>query len=115
MTGLQRVAQGVLVVLGALTILFQVSVYFVAEEDRFSSDANGMIAPAGAALGVLVIALALSGLGSGERWAWLSLWVLPVYLLSHVVLLGTWMPDAGLAVLAVLGLVLTRPRYGAGD
>lgn len=111
MPTLQRLAQGTMVVLGLLTIVFYSSVYAATGADAFDDDANALIATAGAALGVLVIALATAGISSGERWAWLALWVLPVFFLGHAVLLGTWIPDGIFAVITVLTLVVTRPRY----
>jgi len=113
MTGTQRAAQGLMVVFGLLMIVFLASVYADTSASRFPDDANGLIASAGVALGVLVIALATAGVSSGERWAWLSLWVLPAFFLSHCVLLGTWIPDGIFLVLSVAALVVTRPRYGA--
>jgi hypothetical protein len=38
----------------------------------------------------------------------------PVFLLSHVVMVGTVVPDAVLAVIATAALLLTRPRSHAG-
>ena len=111
MTTLQRAAQGLMALFGLLTIVFLVSVYFDTSATRFSDDANGLIASAGVALGVLVIALATAGISSGERWAWLALWVLPAFFLAHCVLLGAWVPDALFAVLSVGALLVTRPRY----
>jgi hypothetical protein len=61
----------------------------------------------------LVIALATAGINSGERWAWLALWVLPTFFVAHAVLLGTWIPDGVFAVISVAALVVTRPRYAA--
>lgn len=113
MTTAQRVAQGLMVIFGLLTIVFYSSVYAATGKDAFDDDANALIATAGVALGVLVIALATVGIDSGERWAWLALWVLPAFFLAHAILLGTWIPDGVLAALSVLALVVTRPRYGA--
>lgn len=111
MTTLQRTAQVFLVIVGLLTIVFYVSVYAAPGGDPFPDDANALIATGGVALGVLVIALATAGINSGERWAWLALWVVPVFFLGHCVLLGTWVPDGVLAVAAVGALLATRPRY----
>lgn len=111
MTATQRAAQGILVVLGLLTIVFYSSVYAASGEDAFPADANALIASGGAALGILVIVLATVGLGSGERWAWLALWVLPAFLAAHAVLLGTWVPDGVFAVVSAAALLVTRPRY----
>ena len=112
MTAAQRVAQGLLVTFGLLTIVFYSSVYAATGADAFPDDANALIAAAGLALGALVIALTTVGINSGERWAWLALWVLPAFFLAHAVLLGTWIPDGVLATLSVVALMVTRPRYG---
>ena len=113
MTGTQRVAQGLMVVFGLMMIVFLSSVYADRSAERFPDDANALIATAGVTLGILVIALATVGISSGERWAWMALWVLPAFFLSHCLLLGTWIPDGVLAVLSVVALVVTRPRYDA--
>lgn len=113
MTAIQRVAQGFMVVFGLLTIVFYSSVYAATGEDAFPDDANALIATGGVALGVLVIVLSTVGINSGERWAWLALWVLPAFFLAHAVLLGTWIPDGVLAALSVAALIVTRPRYAA--
>ncbi len=111
MTGIQRVAQGLMVLFGLLMIVILSSVYADTSETRFPDDANALIATAGVSLGVLVIELAVAGINSGERWAWLALWVLPVFFLSHCILLGTWIPDGAFSALSVAALVVTRPRY----
>lgn len=111
MTALQRVAQGLMVIFGLLTIVFYSSVYAATGEEAFADDANALIATGGAALGVVVIVLATAGINSGERWSWLALCVLPAFFLAHAVLLGTWIPDAVFAVLSIGALVVTRPRY----
>jgi hypothetical protein len=111
MTVIQRAAQVLMGIFGLLTIVFYSSVYAATGADAFPGDADALIATGGAALGVLVIALATAGINSGELWAWLALWVLPVFFLAHAVLLGTWLPDGVFAVASVGALVLTRPRY----
>lgn len=113
MVVLQRVSQAVIVLFGVLTVVFLSSVYADSTATRFPDDANALIATAGVALGLLVIVLATAGISSGERWAWLALWVLPVFFVAHVALLGTWLPDAVFAVLSVVALFFTRPRYGS--
>jgi len=104
-----RIGQAVLVLLGLLSAVIAVSVY-APMEDPFEPDAQALIATFGVAFGVLVVVLATAGLGSRQRWAWGALWVLPVFLVSHVLLLGTVLPDAVLAVLAVAALAATRPQ-----
>ncbi|MGA8851751.1 MAG: hypothetical protein WB508_08530 [Aeromicrobium sp.] len=111
MTTFQRAAQVLLVIFGLLTIVFYSSVYTATGDDAFPDDANALIATGGAALGVLVIALATAGINSGERWSWVALSVLPVFFAAHAVLLGTWIPDGVFAVVSVAALIVTRPRY----
>ncbi len=111
-TILQRAAQGLMAVFGLLIIAILASVYADTSETRFPDSANALIATAGVAFGTLVIALATAGVNSGERWAWLSLWVLPGFFLSHCLILGTWIPDGLFLVLSVVALTVTRPRYG---
>ena len=113
MTAVRRVAQGLMVTFGLLTIVFSGSVYAVTGEDSFPSDANALIASAGLAFGILVIALATTGINSGGRWAWLALWVLPAFFVAHATLLDTWIPDGVFAALSVGSLIVCRPRYGA--
>jgi len=112
MTAVQRAAQGLMALFGLLMIVFSGSVYAATGGDSFPDDANALIAAAGISLGVLVIVLATVGINSGERWAWLALWVLPAFLLAHATLLGTWIPDGVFAGLSVAMLIVTRPRYG---
>lgn len=114
MTTAQRGSQLVIVILGLLTIVFYSSVYAATGDDAFPSNAKALIATAGAALGVLVIALGIAGIGSGERWAWLALWVLPAFFAAHAALLGTWIPDGVFAAISLAALIGTRPRYTAG-
>jgi hypothetical protein len=114
MTGIQRGAQGVLAILGLLTIVFYSSVYAATGADAFPADANALIATGGAALGFLVIMLATAGINSGERWAWLALWSLPVFFVAHAILLGIWIPDGVFAALSAAALLATRPRYTEG-
>jgi predicted Co/Zn/Cd cation transporter (cation efflux family) len=107
----QRAAQTLLAGLGLLMVVFLASVYAAAEGDTVPDDAKALIASAGVGLGLLVIVLATAGVSSGERWAWLALWVVPAFMLSHCLLLGTWLPDGIFLVLSVVALVVTRPRY----
>ncbi len=113
MTRVQRGAQVLMVILGLLTIVFYASVYAQEGDDQFHDDAKALIATAGVALGSVVIALATAGINSGERWAWLALWVLPAFFVAHAILLGTWIPDGVFAVVSVAALVVNRPRYAA--
>lgn len=102
-----RIGQALLVLLGAVCVLVSGSVY-APMEDPFEPDAQGMVASFGVGFGVLIILLAVAGLNARQRWAWLALWVLPVFFLTHVLLFGAPI-DVVLGVVAVVGLLLTRP------
>jgi peptidoglycan/LPS O-acetylase OafA/YrhL len=102
-----KVGRIVLVLLGVLSAVIAVSVY-APVDDPFEPDARALIATFGVAFGVLVVVLATAGLASRQTWPWLALWTLPVFLVSHIVLLGTWVPDGVLAVVAVAALLATR-------
>jgi hypothetical protein len=104
-----RVGQVVLALLGVLCAVIAVSVY-APMEDPFEPDAQALVATFGVGFGALVVVLATAGLGSRQAWAWGALWVLPVFLASHVLLLGTVLPDGVLMVVAVAALAATRPR-----
>jgi hypothetical protein len=111
MTRLQRVAQTYLTLMGLLTCVFLGSVYADTSETAFPDDANALIATAGIGLGVMFMVLAVAGINSGERWAWLALWVMPTFFVAHVLLLGTWLPDGVFAVVTAAAVIVTRPRY----
>jgi hypothetical protein len=108
-----RTGQVVLALIGVLSALIAVSVYAPTDDKPFDSDAQALIASYGIAFGVLVVVLATRGVASRQRWPWLALWIVPVFLLSHVVLLGTIVPDAFLAVLAAVALWATRPPHAS--
>lgn len=111
MTTIQRTAQSLMVFLGLLTCVFLASVYADTSDSAYPDDANALIASGGVVLGLLFIVLAVAGINSGERWAWLALWTMPIFFVTHAVLLGTWIPDGVLAVLSGAALVVTRPQY----
>ena len=103
-----RLGQAVLVLFGVLCAVISGSVY--AAPDPFPADANALIATFGIAFGALVVVLAALGLSSGHPWAWQALWILPVFFVSHVLLLGTLLPDGAFLLLSVAALALSRPR-----
>lgn len=107
-----RTGQVVLVLISLMSTLIAVSVYFV--EDPFPADAQLLIASFGAGMGALTFACAAFGLDGVQRWPWLALWVLPVFFVWHVVVLGTVVPDAVLAVVSAAALVASRPRARRG-
>jgi hypothetical protein len=104
-----RAGQAVIVLLGPLSAVIAVSVYAPMEEP-FEPDAQVLIATFGAGFGLLIVVLAAAGLPSRQPWAWRALWVLPAFLVSHALLLGTVLPDGVLAVVAAAALAATRPH-----
>jgi hypothetical protein len=100
-----RVGQVLLCVLFALSGVIALSTLFV--DDPFPFDAQVLIASFGLAFAVLglIVAIALVRHPAG----WLALWTLPLFLISHVIALGTWLPDAALAGIAIVALLFCRP------
>lgn len=116
MSALARAGQVYLVLLGLINVVFSASVYAPSDEP-FPDHANALIATWGVGFGILVVVLATAGLASRQLWAWAALWTAPAFLAAHVVLLGTWIPDGVLLLLAVLALVATKPEtriYASG-
>jgi hypothetical protein len=68
-----------------------------------------LVATFGVGMGLFGLALTWL-LDSGSTLAWQALWYLPAFLALHVALLGVWVPDLPLALLAVGALVALRPR-----
>lgn len=83
------------------------SVNFV--EDPFPSDARVLITSF--AFGMTFLgAVAIHAVHvHASRSAWLGLWAYPIFFVWHVVALGTYLPDAVLAGLALVGLGLAWP------
>lgn len=109
MSPLARTGQVILVLFGLINIVFSASVY-APSDGPFPDDAKALIATWGFGMGTLVIVLATAGLASRQQWPWLALWVGPAFLTAHVALLGTWIPDAFLAVIVSAALLVTRPQ-----
>jgi hypothetical protein len=78
------------------------------------------------AVGLLTLAIAVTGLRAGERWAWLAMWIWPLWSGTTVAVLLATEPTPGagtpvpvisgsvILVLSALVLVLSYPRYGRG-
>ncbi|MCC6174896.1 MAG: hypothetical protein IT305_06300 [Chloroflexi bacterium] len=67
-----------------------------------------------AILGLLSLAIALTGVRRGERWAWRAMWALPLWLITQIVVLtlANKVPGAGVPVPVMSGtflLVVTLP------
>ena len=102
-----RAGQVVLTLLGLLCGVIAVSVYFV--PDPFDPDSQALIATFGAGFGAFVVILAAVGLSRHPGMAWPALWILPVFFVSHVALLGTWLPDGIFFLVACGALAATAP------
>jgi hypothetical protein len=74
-------------------------------DDPFEPSAVVLIA----SFGTLAAALGLAAVWGGirSRTIRLALWALPLFFVWHIAALGTWVPDAVLAVVAATGVVLT--------
>lgn len=107
-----RVGQGALALIGVLCTVIALSVY-APTDAPLDPDTQALVATFGAGFGILATTLAIAGLNTRQNWAWLGLWALPTFLVSHVVLLGTVVPDAVLAAFAVAALIATRPAVRA--
>lgn len=69
------------------------------------------------AMGVMLSAIAAGPLRRGERWAWLTVWIVPMLLLVQFVNsnfgLG-WQADLGLIPITVAALLVSRPHRASG-
>jgi len=104
----------VLTAMAVFATVIGVSVLFVTD-DPFPRDAGVLIASFAVLGGVLALAVVLGPYRRGERWAWNTLWIYPAFLVSHVVALGTVIPDAVLAVIVAIALILGRPARTSRD
>jgi hypothetical protein len=61
-----------------------------------------------AILGLLSLAIAITGVRRGERWAWRAMWALPLWLSAQIVvlMLADKVPGAGVPVPIMSGTVL---------
>lgn len=105
MSSKARAGQIVLTILGLLCGVIAISVNFV--PDSFDSDANALISTFGVGFGAFVVILATFGLSRHPGLAWPALWVLPAFFVSHVALLGTWLPDGIFFLVACAALAVT--------
>lgn len=106
---MRKTAVGIFVFAELLTFLIGgVSVWF--EITAAERDAVVMISTFAVTLSVMAFVITVTGFRRGERWAWLALWSLPAFFVSHVVLLGVIVPDLVLALILAGALVATRPE-----
>ncbi|WP_173922050.1 hypothetical protein [Agromyces sp. Marseille-P2726] len=104
-----RIGQGVLTAVLIACALVALSTMFV--DDPFEPAAVVLIA----SFGTLAAALGLAAVWGGvrSRTVRLGLWALPLFFVWHVAALGTWIPDAVLAVVAASGVVLVTGPTGS--
>lgn len=97
-----RVGQALLTAVFVACALVSLSTMFV--DDPFEPAAVVLIA----SFGSLAAALGLVAVWGGVRSPIIraGLWAVPLFLVWHIAALGTWIPDAVLAVIAASGVVL---------
>ena len=97
-----RVGQALLTAVFVACALVSLSTMFV--DDPFEPAAVVLIA----SFGCLAAALGLVAVWGGvrSRIVRAGLWALPLFFVWHIAALGTWIPDAVLAVIAASGVVL---------
>ncbi len=109
-----------LIVLGLVAlvtfVIGGISPWFVNGDPVFPYAAKVLISTFAAGMTVLAIGAMTLTYRVGNRLAWYSLWAYPAFFVSHVIALGTYVPDLVLAVVAAAALALGRPRTtAAGD
>lgn len=97
-----RSGQIILTVVLALCALVALSTIFV--DDPFEAPAVVLIASFGVLAAVLGLAAVWGAIRS--RIVQLAVWALPLFFVSHIAALGTWMPDAIFAVVSAVGAAL---------
>jgi hypothetical protein len=103
-----RVGQVLLTLLLVVCALVAASTAF--SDDPFPPAAVVLIASFGLLAAVLGLVVVWSTPRS--RVARLAVWALPLFFVWHVAALGTWIPDAGFAVLAAVGALLAGTASG---
>lgn len=94
---------------GALAtfVIGGLSIWFV--DDPFPYAANVLITTFAAGMTILAVSALVLLFRDGNRVAWFGLWAYPAFFVSHVALLGTFVPDLVFAVVAAGALALTWP------
>lgn len=98
-----------------ITVVTSVSTVFDGPVLTFE---DTLISTLGAGMALFGLAITLVPFRKKETWAWWVLWYWPIFLMVHVIALGTVLPDLPLAVLAVVALLLPFrsffPRHPLG-
>ena len=110
----ERNAWKIFLALGLLFVAFGVSDVSIAV-----TYVSRQLAMALIAIGVLQTAISAGALRSSQRWAWMAMWVYPLYMLADGVNLaneptrglGYAAFDVALAAITALTLVLSARRY----
>lgn len=97
-----RVGQALLTAVLIACALVSLSTMFV--DDPFEPAAVVLIASFGALAAALGLVAVWGGVRS--RIVQAGMWALPLFFVWHIAALGTWIPDAVLAVVAAAGVVL---------
>jgi hypothetical protein len=105
-----RVRAGRIVLTAVLVLCGLVAVSTAFSDDPFPAPAVVLIATFGALAVLFGIAVVW---WSGR--ARVVLWALPVFFVVHVAALGTWIPDAALAVVSTVGVLLAQPGRSRSD
>lgn len=103
-----RTGQAILTAILLLCALVALSTIFV--DDPFEPAAVVLIASFGVLAAVLGIASVWGAIR--VRLVRLAVWALPLFFVSHIAALGTWLPDGVLAVASGVGAALVA---GAGS
>ena len=102
-----------LVVLGlvalATLVIGGISVWFTDQPPVFPYPAKVLISTFAAGMTFLAIGAMTLTYRDRNRLAWYSLWAYPAFFLAHVIMLGTYVPDLVLALVAAAGLALGWP------
>lgn len=103
-------ARAVLLVTGALTLVFGTSAAFVGE----ATDEAVLASTFGAGMGLLVLAAGWQVTSPRpSRLLWAALCYLPVFFVVHLAAFGAWVPDLPLLAATVLALAVTaRHAFG---
>lgn len=74
------------------------------------TDEHWLAATFGPGMGVFGLAIAATAYRRGERWAWATFLVWPLFFAVHIAVFHTWIPDGVFLALAIVALTLTIPR-----